>query len=432
MTDEPADGRGLHPRARRGRPGDQPTGPGRTDARSWSSTPAPARSSSAWSTTREPLAAEEDLPVSRGQFDPDAVARVLADLGGEPPTRSAIGSCTAAASSPARSCWTTRSGASWTSSSTWPRCTSPSRWRASTRSSQVLPGCPRWPASIPPFTPSMPAAASTYALPDGMAASAGDLRRYGFHGLSHAYATRRGQRADRARSRLRLVVCHLGSGASLAAVRGRPVGRHHDGLHPAGRPGHGHPLRHRSTRDWCCGWPSTPASPPRRTGGRPGARSGLLGLAGTADMREVCRRGPPAASRPPAGAGRVPAPAARAGRVDGGRTGRAGHAGLHRAASVSTRRISARWAANGLSFLGVGVDAGPQRQRGRRHRHHRCRCGRPCVRRRRPGGHGDRAPGERGTAAMTDLADFGRLVPREHGLVDRIRCAPDGTIQSRW
>jgi acetate kinase len=38
------------------------------------------------------------------------------------------------------------------------------------------------------------------------------LRRYGFHGLSHAYASRRAAAS-------RVVSCHLGAGASLAAVR---------------------------------------------------------------------------------------------------------------------------------------------------------------------------------------------------------------------
>jgi acetate kinase len=44
------------------------------------------------------------------------------------------------------------------------------------------------------------------------------IRRYGFHGLSHQYASRRA--AEMLGSdRLRLIVCHLGNGASLCAVR---------------------------------------------------------------------------------------------------------------------------------------------------------------------------------------------------------------------
>jgi acetate kinase len=47
------------------------------------------------------------------------------------------------------------------------------------------------------------------------------IRRYGFHGISHGYASRRAaQLLGRDPSGLRIITCHLGSGASLAAVRG--------------------------------------------------------------------------------------------------------------------------------------------------------------------------------------------------------------------
>jgi acetate kinase len=46
------------------------------------------------------------------------------------------------------------------------------------------------------------------------------IRRYGFHGISHTYAARRAaQLLERDPSALRLVTCHLGNGASLAAVK---------------------------------------------------------------------------------------------------------------------------------------------------------------------------------------------------------------------
>ncbi|MET0730056.1 MAG: acetate/propionate family kinase, partial [Solirubrobacterales bacterium] len=68
------------------------------------------------------------------------------------------------------------------------------------------------------FHATLPAAASTYALPREWRERYG-LRRYGFHGLSHAYTARRAaEMLDR--PDLRLVTCHLGAGASLAAVRG--------------------------------------------------------------------------------------------------------------------------------------------------------------------------------------------------------------------
>jgi acetate kinase len=47
------------------------------------------------------------------------------------------------------------------------------------------------------------------------------IRRYGFHGISHGYAARRAaQLLERDPASLRLITCHLGSGASLAAVKG--------------------------------------------------------------------------------------------------------------------------------------------------------------------------------------------------------------------
>jgi len=48
-----------------------------------------------------------------------------------------------------------------------------------------------------------------------------DIRRYGFHGTSHAYcAGRAAEMLDRDPAELRLVICHLGRGASASAVRG--------------------------------------------------------------------------------------------------------------------------------------------------------------------------------------------------------------------
>ncbi|MQA82708.1 MAG: acetate/propionate family kinase [Streptosporangiales bacterium] len=68
------------------------------------------------------------------------------------------------------------------------------------------------------FHAHLPEPAATYALPQEWRAEYG-IRRYGFHGLSHAYATRRaGELAGGASSVRRAVVCHLGAGASLAAV----------------------------------------------------------------------------------------------------------------------------------------------------------------------------------------------------------------------
>jgi acetate kinase len=87
-----------------------------------------------------------------------------------------------------------------------------------------LPGLPNVACFDTAFHAGMPAAASTYAVPAAWSAR-WPLRRYGFHGLSHAYASRRAaQLLGRPQAELRLVTAHLGAGASLAAVQdGRSV-----------------------------------------------------------------------------------------------------------------------------------------------------------------------------------------------------------------
>jgi len=70
------------------------------------------------------------------------------------------------------------------------------------------------------FHASLPRAAATYAVPWSWTEQHG-IRRFGFHGLSHAYAARRAaELLDRPVGELRAVTCHLGAGASLAAVAG--------------------------------------------------------------------------------------------------------------------------------------------------------------------------------------------------------------------
>ena len=61
------------------------------------------------------------------------------------------------------------------------------------------------------FHATLPPPAATYALPRQWRERYG-VRRYGFHGLSHAYAARAAGDARR------VVTCHLGAGASLCAV----------------------------------------------------------------------------------------------------------------------------------------------------------------------------------------------------------------------
>jgi acetate kinase len=89
---------------------------------------------------------------------------------------------------------------------------------------RTLPGVPGVACFDTAFHAGMPAAAASYALPGAWTHRFG-LRRYGFHGLSHGYAARRAaQLLGRDLAGLRIVTCHLGAGASLAAVSaGRSV-----------------------------------------------------------------------------------------------------------------------------------------------------------------------------------------------------------------
>jgi acetate kinase len=88
----------------------------------------------------------------------------------------------------------------------------------------LRPGLPTVACFDTAFHSTIPAAASTYAVPATWA-ERWRLRRYGFHGLSHAYASRRAaELLGRPLAELRLVTAHLGAGASLAAVKnGRSV-----------------------------------------------------------------------------------------------------------------------------------------------------------------------------------------------------------------
>ena len=152
--------------------------------------------------------------------------------------------------------------------------------------SEALPGVPAVACFDTAFHATLPAAASTYALPVEWR-TRWELRRYGFHGLSHAYASRR------AASLLgptdpphRVVTCHLGAGASLAAILdGRSVDTTMgftplEGLVMATRSG--------SVDPGLVLWLAEHARmPPAELAATLEHRSGLLGLAGTADMREV-------------------------------------------------------------------------------------------------------------------------------------------------
>jgi acetate kinase len=82
-----------------------------------------------------------------------------------------------------------------------------------------MPGLPQAACFDTAFHRTIPPEAATYPIPKGWTARWG-LRRYGFHGLSHSWASRRAAALlGRPPHGLRLVTAHIGSGASLAAVR---------------------------------------------------------------------------------------------------------------------------------------------------------------------------------------------------------------------
>jgi acetate kinase len=76
---------------------------------------------------------------------------------------------------------------------------------------RVLPDTPAVACFDTGFHATLSPAAATYALPREWRRRYG-VRRYGFHGLSHAYAARAAGDVSR------VVTCHLGAGASLCAV----------------------------------------------------------------------------------------------------------------------------------------------------------------------------------------------------------------------
>lgn len=139
------------------------------------------------------------------------------------------------------------------------------------------------------FHAALPPAARIYPLPWGWYADRG-IRRFGFHGLSVQWALRRAaELLDRRAADLGLVVAHLGSGCSVTAVwRGTSVDTSMgmtplEGLMMATRSGSVDPgiLLAVQQRD---GVSVKDLEQVLERG------SGLLGIAGTADMREVLDR----------------------------------------------------------------------------------------------------------------------------------------------
>jgi acetate kinase len=88
--------------------------------------------------------------------------------------------------------------------------------------SDALPAVPQVACFDTAFHRTMPRVAQTYALPRRYT-DAGVVR-YGFHGLSYEYVVERLRTIDPSAARGRVVIAHLGNGASMAAIRdGRSV-----------------------------------------------------------------------------------------------------------------------------------------------------------------------------------------------------------------
>ena len=152
--------------------------------------------------------------------------------------------------------------------------------------SEALPDLPAVACFDTAFHATLPPAAHTYALPTAWRERWG-VRRYGFHGLSHAWIAHRApQLIDHDAAQPRIVSCHLGAGASLCAIAG---GRSIDttmgftpleGLVMATRSG--------SVDPGLLLWLIEQTGMAERELARVlEHESGLLGLAGSADMRVV-------------------------------------------------------------------------------------------------------------------------------------------------
>ncbi|MDA5559328.1 acetate kinase [Exiguobacterium sp. MMG028] len=84
----------------------------------------------------------------------------------------------------------------------------------------ILPNVPQVAVFDTAFHQSMPEENFLYSLPYEYYTEHG-VRKYGFHGTSHKYVTQRASELlGRPLEDLRLISCHLGSGASIAAVAG--------------------------------------------------------------------------------------------------------------------------------------------------------------------------------------------------------------------
>ncbi len=154
---------------------------------------------------------------------------------------------------------------------------------------RLLPDTPGVAVFDTAFFSALPEAARTYAIPADLAAAHG-IRRYGFHGTSHAYVSAlTAATLGRPLEEVDQVVLHLGNGCSASAVRGgRPVDTTMgmtplEGLVMGTRSGDVDPGLH--------GFLASHAGlSPADVDTLLNKRSGLLGLAGVNDFRTLEER----------------------------------------------------------------------------------------------------------------------------------------------
>jgi acetate kinase len=154
---------------------------------------------------------------------------------------------------------------------------------------RLLPDKPQVAVFDTAFHRTLPEAAATYAIDQAVAQEHG-IHRYGFHGTSHAYVSRRtAALLGRAYEDVNVITLHLGNGASVCAVAGGRSVATSMGLSPL--------------EGLVMGTRSGDIDPAivfhlTRNAGMSideidhllNHRSGLLGLCGANDMREVLRR----------------------------------------------------------------------------------------------------------------------------------------------
>ena len=87
----------------------------------------------------------------------------------------------------------------------------------------IIPGVPNVAVFDTAFHQTMPASSYLYGLPYRLYTEYG-VRRYGFHGTSHKYVSQRAaEMLGKDIADLKIITCHLGNGASIAAVDGGKV-----------------------------------------------------------------------------------------------------------------------------------------------------------------------------------------------------------------